>query len=72
MVYPCLVYQPDTGSSTFANNVPYHFEQKYQLTLIDRAPNPALFEKVAALPKTQQDRFYVANNLNHCVFSIYF
>ena len=72
MVYPCLVYKPDLGSTKFANNVPYTFEQKYQLKLIDRGPNPTIFAKVAALPKTLHDRFFVADNLNHYVFSIYF
>jgi len=72
MVYPAIVYQRDTGSTTFANNRPYGYEQQYQLTLISRDPDSELREQIGALPKASHARFYVADNLNHDVFSIYF
>lgn len=72
MEYPCIVYRHDPGSSRFANNKPYNYEQQYEVTLISRAPAPELFEKLVALPKTIHARFFVADNLNHNVFSIYF
>lgn len=72
MVYPCIRYELDAGSSKFANNVPYNYEQQYQVLLISRKPEPALFEKLVALPKSIHARSYVADNLNHSVFSIYF
>lgn len=72
MVYPCLVYHRDTGVTKFAGNRPYHYEQQYELKLIARSPATDIFAKLAALPKTVHDRFYVASNLNHDVFSIYF
>lgn len=72
MVYPCIVYQRDPGSTKFANNKPYNFEQQYQVSLISRSPDESVKEKLAALPKSSHSRFYVADNLNHDVFSIYF
>ena len=72
MVYPCIVYQRDPGSSKFANNLPYNYEQQYQVSLISRSPDEAVKQKLAALPKSSHARFYVADNLNHDVFSIYF
>jgi hypothetical protein len=72
MEYPCIRYQRDTGSSRFANNVPYTYQRQYEVTLISRTPDSTLHEKLAALPRTIHDRFFVADNLNHDVFSIYF
>lgn len=72
MVYPCLKYELDAGSSKFANNIPYNYEQQYQVTLISRTPDSDIFPKLAALPKSIHARSYVADNLNHSVFSIYF
>ena len=70
--YPCIVYQRDPGSTKFANGKPYSYEQQYQVTLISRQPDTDIFEKLAALPKSIHARFFVSDNLNHDVFSIYF
>lgn len=72
MVYPCIVYQRDPGNSKFANNKPYAFHQLYEVKLISRSPEPALFDELVALPQSIHARFFVADNLNHDVFSIYF
>lgn len=72
MEYPCIVYQRDPGSSKFANNRPYHYEQQYEVKLISRSPDTDIFGKLAALPKSTHARFFVSDNLNHDVFSIYF
>jgi hypothetical protein len=72
MDYPCIVYQLDPGSTEFANNKPYNYEQQYQVSLISWLPEPVLFKKLAALPKSIHARSYVADKLNHSVFSIYF
>lgn len=72
MVYPCIVYEFDRGETKFAGNKPYNYEQLYEVKLISRSPEPALFEKLVALPKSIHARFFVADNLNHNVFSIYF
>lgn len=72
MVYPCIVYQRDPGSTKFANNRPYNYEQQYEVILIARDADTDVLAKLAALPKSTHARFYVADNLNHDVFSIYF
>lgn len=72
MVYPCIVYQRDPGSTKFANNLPYNYEQQYQVTLISRDPDDPLKEQLVRLRKTRHARFFVAYNLNHDVFSIFF
>lgn len=72
MTYPCIVYQRDNLDVKHANNLPYDVIQRYQVTVIDRNPDSAIPSKVAALPRSSFDRFFVANGLNHDVFRLYF
>lgn len=72
MVYPCIVYQRDNAVTLFADDVPYRYEQRYQVTLIDRNPDSAVFMGLVALPRSIFNRHYVVDNLNHDVFNIYF
>lgn len=72
MVYPAIVYERDTAQTKFANNLPYAFDQKYQMILISRNPDETIFKALASLPKCVHERFYVSDNLNHDVFVIYF
>lgn len=72
MQYPCIVYQRYIGVSIFADNVPYRHVNAYQVTVIDPDPDSAIPQKVAELPMCRSNRFFVANNLNHDVFNLYF
>lgn len=72
MVYPAIVYRRDPGDTKFANNTPYDYIQQYEVTLISRDPDDAIFGNLVALPMTTHARNFVADNLNHDVFSIYF
>lgn len=72
MEYPAIVYKRSTGDSKFANNGSYHFTVRYDLTLIARNPDEVIFNSIVTLPMTTYDRFFVADNLNHDVFTIYF
>jgi hypothetical protein len=72
MKYPCIVYQREDLAVKYANNLPYDAIQRYQVTVIDRDPDSAIPLKVAALPRSSFDRFFVASGLNHDVFRLYF
>jgi hypothetical protein len=72
MEYPCIVYQRNDQDTEFANNKPYHSCQGYQATVIDRDPDSIIVGMVTALPMSRYNRFFVAENLNHDVFSLYF
>lgn len=56
----------------FANNLPYSLTTRYMVTVIDRDPDSAIPKEVAQLSLCQFNRAYVANNLNHDVFILYF
>lgn len=72
MQYPCIVYRRDNADTKFADNNPYSYMQRYQVTVIDRNPDSQLPLQVAFLPRCLFDRFYTADNLNHDVFTLFF
>lgn len=72
MKYPCFVYHWETSDTKFAGNNPYRLTKRYQVTYIDNSPDSDIPEKVAALPMCTHNTTFVANNLNHYVFTLYF
>lgn len=72
MEYPCIVYQRDDLDKKYADNNSYGLRQRYQVTVIDRNPDSPVIAKIAALPMCSFNRFFVADNLNHDVYSLYF
>lgn len=72
MAYPCILYELDDAQTEFAGNVPYRLSWRYKVTVIDRNPDSVIPKKVALLPTCTFDRFFVANNLNNFVFTLYF
>lgn len=70
--YPCVVYQLDRGQSEFADNKVYSHRRNYQVTFITRNPDNDEYYRLVELPLTVFERFFIAHNLNHYVFSTYF
>lgn len=70
--YPCIIYNRSSGDTQFGDNKPYIFEQRYQVTVIDRDPSSEIPKKVAMLPLCVMDRHYTMDNLNHDLFNLYF
>lgn len=72
MNYPAIVYERDDINTRHANNLPYSQRKRYQVTIIDRNPDSLIPDKVAKLPLCEFSRHFVADNLNHDVFNLYF
>ena len=72
MQYPCIVYKRDSAGTKFADNGLYQHMKRYQITVITRDPDSNIPDKIASLPLCAFNRFFVANNLNHDVFNLYF
>lgn len=72
LTYPCAIYSRVPGDVTFANNLQYKNQRKYEVTVIDHDPDSLLADKVELLPLCRFDRRYVANNLYHYTFSVYY
>ena len=72
MKYPCIRYKRAYDNITYADNLKYLKRQGYELMVISKDPT----EKVASLipdafEYCNPGRPYVADNLNHWVFTIY-
>lgn len=73
MEYPCIVYFRDAGASMYADGKMYRFLAEYQVTYISRTPDDEdVIERLVSLPLCRYDRHYVADNLHHDVFEIYY
>lgn len=72
MSYPCIVYKRSFVKTKFANNAPYTHRVRYAITVIDKNPDSLIPGMIAALPLCQFDRNYVAENLNHDVYNLYY
>lgn len=72
MEYPAVIYERDSADTKFADNGPYRYTKRYQVTVIDRNPDGNIPDKVAALPMCTFSRYFAADTLNHDVFSLYF
>lgn len=72
MKYPAIVYSLDDIENSFANNGVYAQAIGYMVTIIDKNPDSEYVKKVSKLPMCSYDRHYVADNLNHDVFTLYY
>lgn len=70
--YPCIIYSLSYGNTRFADNSPYTFEHRYDVTVIDRNPDSTIPDQVAMLPRCSFNRAFQSDNLNHSAFQLYF
>ncbi len=70
--YPAIIYSRANIENLHASNRVYLSNIAYQLTVVDRDPDSEIVDKVSQLPKCSFNRHYVADNLHHDVFTIYF
>ena len=71
--YPCVIYNVGNGDAKHADNMVYNYINSYDLTFIYKKPNIEIIGQVlAALPMCKVTRVYVADNLNHYAFSVYY
>lgn len=68
--YPCIVYERSPSHRRFADNNQYTKIDRYTLTVIDRNSDTDIPDKISELLMVKFDRCYVADNLNHYVFTI--
>jgi hypothetical protein len=72
MVYPCVRYELDFDDTTHADNIPYTTRQRYLVTFISDDPDDEIYDGFREIPTYSFSRAYVADNLNHKAFKIYY
>ena len=70
--YPCIIYKRATGFERNADDESYLMRIRYTITLIDPNPDSQIIEKIRRIHYCAFDRHYVADNLNHDVFNVYY
>lgn len=70
--YPAIVYSRSNMRSTFANNSLYKLDNAYTVILIYDDPDSVTPRKLLSLPMCSFDRHYVADNLYHDAFTLYY
>lgn len=72
MLYPAITYEWENQDVRYADNLPHLVTRQYLVTVIDRDPDSAIPDKIAALPYSSFNRAFPADDLNHVVFTLYF
>lgn len=75
MHYPCIRYELSDINSRYANNMNYLNKTQYTMTLITDDPDTEFRQKMMERLKSfsfKYNRPYIADNLCHDVFSIYY
>ena len=72
MTYPAIRYSIKNIDTKFAANSIYAKKLCYEIMVIDKNPDSVIPEKLLQLPYCSFDRHYVADNLNHYVFTLYY
>lgn len=71
MQYPCILYDRDDVSTQHADDKPYRWAQRYQLTLISKNPDEPAYDKLVELQYCAFSRSFATSGLHHDVFVIY-
>ena len=72
LTYPCIVYNLGGYRPSYANNNEYLMFKQYTLTYIDKDPDSDVLDVIERLPYCRFDRPFIADNLNHYVFTIFY
>lgn len=72
LVYPAIVYEHSKINNRYANDSVYLQADSYTITFISKDPDSAITRALSTLPMCKFDRGFVANNLYHKVFTIYY
>lgn len=70
--YPAIVYQRNSTDTKDADDIRYHVDIEYMITVIDPDPDSEVVDRMMNFPRSRYVRNYVADNLNHDVFTLYY
>lgn len=72
MKYPCIRYELSGIPIRRGDNIPYLGCKRYTCTVIDENPDSTIPDAMFNIPYCTFDLVYVADGLNHFVFTVYF
>lgn len=73
MKYPCIIYSLSKIDLNKADNKIYKADSRYTVILVHKNPDNDLKDTILnAFDYISMDRFYVSDNLNHYVYTLYY
>lgn len=72
MKYPAIVYELDYILSPKADDKSYMHHRRYEVKYISRDPDNTVIDALLELPYCAFDRRFIADNLYHDCFDLYF
>ena len=73
MKYPCIRYAFGEPNQTYANDLNYNYTNRYDGVVIDRDPESTIPVKIAGhFSRCKMGKPYIADNLNHFPFTLYY
>ena len=71
--YPCIVYELADLDSSYADDKRYRIHDRYSVTFITKDPDHSLIREFPDLfLHCRFNRFYMADNLNHYNYTVYY
>lgn len=72
MQFPCIKYKLDSIENFRADDVNYHKEKRWAITVIDRNPDSTIYERlIENFDHCSLDRTGVNDNLNHWYLTLF-
>lgn len=72
LIYPCIVYELSNEQFSHADNSLYSKRKRYSITIIDKNPDSSIPDGIEKFKYCSFNRFFVSDNLNHFVYTIYY
>lgn len=70
--YPCIIYSLDEFYEPKADNITYHRRRRYKVTYITSDPDDPMIEAIDDLHYCRMNRPFVAENLHHYPYTLYY
>lgn len=72
MKFPCIIYSLDRVNIDHADNLGYLKRDRYEIIYVDRNVDSPIPDMIGELESASFNRYYIADNLNHFVYQLYF
>ena len=72
LTYPCIIYERDYLHYRSADSVTYLVNKRYNITCIYEDPDSGLPDALSKIPGILFNRHFIADNLYHDVFTLYY
>lgn len=75
MKYPAIVYSLENADTKFANDKPYFYHNRYQISYLTFDPDDKVIEDILMSPTLERIRLvnhFVSDNIHHYIYKLYY